>query len=313
QVSFELLSEARRLAAAKNIEVAVVLMGDGVSRFVSELSTHGVKRVFIADDTRLLRYDPGVWLATITRLCQSQKPDLFLLPATSSGEDLAARLSVEQNWPLVSRCDKVKKMGDVLEATRSIHSGKLQESTKCLGMSPYLVTVLPGVIGIRRTAEDEQVAIETLEIVIPPNPVVRVTGFVAADPALMSVEEADIIVAAGRGLGDEENVGLVRELAILLGGSVASTRVVVDLGWLGRETQVGQTGRTVKPRLYVACGVSGATQHTVGMRSSNAIVAINTDPTAPIFNIADLSLNGDVKQLLPSIINLCRERLGKTQ
>lgn len=315
QVTHELLGEARRLVARQEGEVCAVLLGSDVERFAAELVRRGAHRVFVADDPRLARYDPGAWQATVAAWCQQHDPRLVLVPATSSGEDLAARLAVSENWALASRCTGVRFKGDRVEATRPVYGGKLQESIVGVGPGPFLVTVLPEVIGVGVSAgAGESAAASAVAIppVFPSHPAVRVTGFLAASPDTLDLAEADVVVAAGRGMGGEEGVRMVRELAALLGGVVASTRVVVDLGWLGRETQVGQTGRTVKPRLYVACGVSGATQHTIGMRESAAVLAINTDPAAPIFKIADLALNADVADVLPALIDRCRERRSGT-
>lgn len=313
QVSLELLGEARRLLARRDGEIAALLFGHDIGCHALALGRHGAQKVFLVDDARLEHYDPCAWLASMERLCLQQRPDFVFLPATSSGEDLAARLAVARAWPLVARCNRVKFVGDSIETTRQVYGGKLQETTRPLAAGPLLVTVLPGVCGLRAPLDPAEGQLGTTVSVaaeFAERPAVRVTGFAAADPATLDLAEADVVVAAGRGLGAADKVGLVRELAVLLGGVVASTRVVVDIGWLGRETQVGQTGRTVKPRLYVACGVSGATQHTVGMKESGAVVAINTDPAAPIFKIADLALNADVTTLLPALIARCRQRGG---
>ena len=316
EVSRELLAEARRLVSSIQGEVVALLLGSSVAGVAEALVRHGAHKVFVADDPRLMHYDPNIWLETVIALCQQQKPDLILIPATSSGEDVAARLAVAKNWPLLSRSTKIKFRENRVEVVRPLYGGKLQESTRGISDAPCLVTVMPGVIGVpnpgKSVETNSEVAVVPIEAVIPRDVRVKVTGFVAADPDSLDLTEADIIVAAGRGLGHAENVALVQELAVLLGGAVGSTRVVVDLGWLGRETQVGQTGTTVKPRLYIACGISGATQHTIGMKESALIIAINTDPVAPIFNIADLALKADVSQLLPLIIERCRDRSETT-
>ena len=309
QVSFELLGEATRLAAAENGEVLALVLGSGVHQFAPGLARHGAQKTLLADDPSLTHYDPNIWLATIAQLCEQQAPDLLLLPATSSGNDLAARLAVAKNWPLALRCSRVRTTEyGTIETARPLYDGKLQEWTKGVCPGPYLVTVAPGVLGVRPSITEVPVVTAPVEVILPEDPRVRVTGFIPADPDHLDLTEADVIIAAGRGLGGEENVRMVKEVAVLLGGAVASTRVVVDLGWLGRETQVGQTGSRVRPRLYVACGISGATQHTVGMKESAAVIAINTDPAAPIFKIADLALNGDVGELLPAIIEGCHGR-----
>ena len=149
------------------------------------------------------------------------------------------------------------------------------------------------------------------EVVVPERSRVDVGEFIAGDPRTLDIAHADIVVAAGRGMGSKENMQLVEDLAAVLGGSVGGTRVVVDLGWLPRDRQVGQTGAVVKPKLYVACGISGATQHTIGMRDAATIIAINTDAGAPIFKIADLALQADVTEVLPVLTRQCRQAGGR--
>lgn len=308
EVSFELLGEARRITRSKNGNVMAVVLGDGVNNMANELARHGAHTVFVADDARLAHYDPDVWLETIGALCQQEAPDLILLPATTTGEDLAARLAAKKNWPLYSRSTKFKLHRDQIQVVRPVYAGKLQETSTSISGLTCLVTTMPGVIGVRPVENYTDAKLVPIDVVVPTDNRIRVTGFVPADPHNLELTEADVIVSAGRGLGQAENVSLVKELAVLLGGAVGATRVVVDMGWLGKKNQVGQTGTTVKPRLYVACGISGATQHTIGMKESSTIVAINTDPTAPIFKLADLSLNCDVVQLLPVLIDQCRKR-----
>ena len=311
EVSFELLSEARRMARTKDGNVMAVVLGNGISNMVDELAGYGADRIFVADDARLAHYDPQIWQATLSALCQQEAPSLILLPATTTGEDLAARLAVTKNWPLYSRSTKIKFHQDQIQVVRPVYAGKLQETITSISGLTCLVTMIPGVIGVKPAESNTNATLVPIDVVLPIEKRIEVTGFVPADPHNLKLTEVDVIVAAGRGLGQAENVSLVKELAGLLGGAVGATRVVVDLGWLDRKTQIGQTGTTVKPRLYVACGISGATQHTIGMKDSSVIVAINTDPAAAIFNLADLSLNCDAVQLLPVLIDQCRMR-GKT-
>jgi electron transfer flavoprotein alpha subunit len=307
EVTSELLGEARHLLKSNDGEVSALVIGSDAGKIGKVLTEQGAHKVFVADDPQLSHYDPEVWLATLIALCDQQEPDVILAPATSTGEDLAARLAMTKNWPLLSRSTRVKFQGDQIEAIRLLHGGKLQESVRGLGNETCIVTVTPGVLGVRAIEPSGEGSIIPIEIVFPKEVRVKVNGFVTANVDNLDLSEADVIVAAGRGMGNAQNVTLVRELATILGGAVGSTRVVVDLGWLGKETQVGQTGIRVKPRLYLACGISGATQHTIGMKDSATIIAINTDPTAPIFKIADLSLNADIGQLLPEIISRCRD------
>jgi electron transfer flavoprotein alpha subunit len=172
--------------------------------------------------------------------------------------------------------------------------------------------VAPDVIGLEPPDLAHSARVVRAPVAVPKQPRIEVRASQDANPAEIDLCEADVVIAAGRGIGSQENTRFVQELATLLGGSVGATRVVVDLGWLPSAAQVGQTGKTVKPRVYVACGISGATQHTMGMKESGSIVAINTDPAAPIFKIADLALQADVQQLLPVLTERCRRELEAT-
>ena len=172
---------------------------------------------------------------------------------------------------------------------------------------PRLATVIPDVIGVDRPEPSRSARMVRGELVMPDHRPIMVREFIPGDPRTVDLTEARIIVSAGRGVGAKENMRLVEEFAAALGGSVGGTRVAVDLGWVPHERQVGQTGKTVTPRLYVACGISGATQHTLGMKESATVIAINTDPGAPIFKIADLALETDVVELLPALTERCRQ------
>lgn len=308
EVSCELLGEAHRINRSNDGSVMAVVFGRGVSTLAAQLTAHGAEKVFAADDVQLEHYDPLVWLETVSDLCQQHAPALILLPATTTGEDLAARLAARHEWPLYSRSTKIKFQRNGIQIVRPVYAGKLQETISGINEPTCLVTITPGVIGVRPVESSADVTLIPIDVVLPAERRVEVTGFVRADPRNLELNEADIIVAAGRGLGQAENVALVEELAELLGAAVAATRVAVDLGWFSKKSQVGQTGTTVKPKLYIACGISGATQHTIGMKEAATIVAINTDSAAPIFNLADLSLNCDALQLLPALIDQYRKK-----
>lgn len=307
RVTLELLGEARRLAREVGGDVGAVALGASVAGFAEVLARHGAETVYAFEDPRLERYDPDLFAASIGSLCASRAPTLVLFPATTTGSDLALRIALEREWPLAPRCVNFRARDGRIEMVRPVAGEKAHEVVAPARPGPVLATVPPDVIGIEPPGAPRAATLVRGELVAPERPTVTLGDFLPGNPRTLDLSEAEVVVAAGRGVGSKENIRLVEDLAAALGGSVGCTRVVVDLGWLPRERQVGQTGRTVRPRLYVACGISGATQHTIGMKESAAIVAINTDPGAPIFRIADLALQADVTELLPELAARCRE------
>lgn len=310
RVTFELLGEARRLAKETTAEVTAVIFGERVGALTAPLAHYGADAVYVFEDERLRYYDPGLVGASLGRLCAAEQPVLVLFPATSTGSDVAVRLATEHDWPLMAGCVNFHIRDDEIEAVRPLADHKVHAFVRAARPGPRLATVVPDVIGVDRPDTSRSARVLQGEIVIPEQTAVEVRGFIPGDPRTLDLSEAEIVVSAGRGLGCKENMRFVQEFAAALGGSVGGTRVVVDLGWLPRERQVGQTGKTVTPRLYVACGISGATQHTIGMKDSATIIAINTDPGAPIFKVADLALEADVTELLPVLTQRCREERG---
>jgi electron transfer flavoprotein alpha subunit len=307
RVTLELVGEARRLAGRD--EVAAILLGEGVEPLAGELAQCGAGTVYLVDGAELRHYDPELFVATIGALCAAHDPSLVLLPATTTGADLAARLAAERAWPLVTRCTTVRRREGDFEFVRPIGE-TLQAVVVAVASGPRLATIVPDVIGVERPDPGRGARVMPAAVVRPERARVRVRASVAANPATVDLVEADVIVAAGRGIGSKHNLRFVEDLAHALGGTVGATRVAVDLGWLPRERQIGQTGKAVAPRLYVACGISGATQHTIGMKDSATIVAINTDAAAPIFKIADLALQADLAELIPALAEACRRESG---
>lgn len=312
RVTLELLGEARRIARGSGGEVGALLLGERPDAVAAPLAHHGADVVYLASHARLRRYDPEIFAATIGPLCAAAAPLLVLFPATANGSDLAARLAAERGWPLACGCVSFRVRDGDVEMVRSIPGAKLHATVAAAGAAPRLATVPAEVIGVDRPDRGRAARSVALEAALPERRRIEVGAFFAADPRTVGLEEAEIVVAAGRGMGSKQAMSLVENLADALGGSVGATRAVVDLGWLPAERQIGQTGKTVRPRLYVACGISGATQHTVGMKEAATIVAINKDPGAPIFAIADLGLRGDVAELLPALTERLRAMRSAT-
>jgi len=305
-VSFELLGEARRLSRKLPGTIAALVMADGDDLPVDTLAHHGADKVYVIHDARLRHYDPAVAVASIVAHSRIREPALILFAASSTGSDLAARLAASQGWSLVPRCVNVHIRGEQIEFTRPLAQRTIHGIFVAVQSGPKLVTIVPDTLGLERPDPARHAVVEAVPAVVPEHSDVEVCGFVSPDPSTTDLDEAEIVVAAGRGIGTRDNLHLVEALATAMGGSIAGTRPVVDLGWLPHARQVGQTGTSVRPRLYVACGISGAAQHVVGMRDADTIVAINTDRSAPIFEIADLGIVGDVIEILPLLTRHCR-------
>ncbi len=311
-VSFELLGEARRLARKLDARVAVLVLGDHVENEIGILAHYGAETVYVIQDSRLRHYDPELICTSIGELCTLHKPSLVLFPATSTGSDAAVRLSVSYDWPLVPRCVQFRVHGRDIEMVRTFAHHKIHGVMTAAGGEPRLATVEPDILGLQQADHGCRAEVVFVPVITPKQRQIDVCGFIPGNPRELDLREAEIIIAVGRGMGSQENLRLVEDLADVIGASIGCTRAVVDLDWLTHSAQIGQTGTTVRPRLYLACGISGATQHTIGMKDADTILAINTDRGAPIFNIVDLGLVADVNQILPLLTKHCRQECEGT-
>ena len=313
-VSWELLGAAQRLAQELDPQHAVVegvLLGHDVAPIAQEAFRYGAGRVYLMDDPVLAVYRNLPYAAGVSRLVESYQPEIFLIGATTLGRDLASSIATRVQTGLTADCTELAidpKQG-ILAATRPTFGGNLMATILCRQRRPQMATVRP--------------------LVLPmPQPLPQAAGELIREPLGMSEEEmpvrrlrlipsqqqlnleyADVIVAGGRGLGGPDGLPLLEELAQTLGGVLGVSRPLVDAGWVSAEHQVGQTGKTVRPKLYIAAGISGAIQHRVGMSGAGFILAINSDPQAPIFQIADLGIVGDLYQVVPELISQARAAL----
>lgn len=303
-VSWELLGAVQKLShELENSVVEAVLLGHNVAHIAEEAYRYGAKRVYLIDDPVLKDYRNKPYGEGICRLVEKYKPEIFLVGATILGRDLAGSIATHVKTGLTADCtelaiDPEKK---ILAATRPTFGGNLMATILCQKQRPQMATVRPRVLPMPAPlahAEGEIVK-ETLGMSENEVPVKRVR-FIPSDVTL-NIEYADIIVSGGRGVGGPDGFKVLEELAEAVGGVVGASRPVIDAGWLPRDHQVGQTGKTVRPKLYIAAGISGAVQHRVGMSGSDFILAINTDPHAPIFQIADLAIVGDLFQVIPEL------------
>jgi len=301
RLSLELLAAARTVGAAE----AIVLHPDG-GQAVAALGAYGASVVHLGDDPAYARYVADPQTSTLARLVQLEQPALILFPSSSAARDVQARLIQRLSLGVVANAVGVDYEGDALRVT--VPYGAETTATVTLdGGAPHVVQLRPKAYAAEEVGGSAEV--RSINIAVNPDDcrveVVETIPSVSAGPNL---EEAKVIVSGGRGLGQAENFSLLEGLAQQLGGAVGASRAVVDAGWIPYAHQVGQTGKTVKPDLYVACGISGAIQHLAGMKGSRYIIAINSDPDAPIFEIADLGVVGDVLTVVPKLTEALAKR-----
>jgi electron transfer flavoprotein alpha subunit len=314
-VSWELIGHAGKLAADLGGRVAAAVLGHEVEPLAKAAIAYGADRAYLIDDPVLAHYRTQPYLHGMTRLVGKYHPEIVLLGATTTGRDLAGAVATTVHTGLTADCTGLTINPDskLLEQTRPAYGGNIMATILCEKYRPQMATVRPRVMPMpdRDDARQGEIVRESLGLVeadVRAKVIEYVTEVRQEDQ--VRLEDASVIVAGGRGLGGAQGFGMWRELADLLHGVVAASRAAVDSGWMPQLFQVGQTGKTVRPKIYFACGISGAIQHLVGMQTSDVIIAINRDPSAPIFQTADYGIVGDVYRVVPAIIKSVKERLG---
>jgi len=312
-VSWELLGKARELAADLGGRVCSVLLGREVEALTQEAIAYGADAVYLLDDPALAHYRTQPYLHGLARLVRTHRPEIMLLGASTMGRDLAGAVATALGTGLTADCTglAIDPETKLLEQTRPAYGGNIMATILCEKQRPQMATVRPRVMPLpprddSRTGEviREELALGEEDVLL------RIVEYVReSDAARVRIEDASILVSGGRGLGGPEGFRMLADLAQALGGVVSGSRAAVDQGWIDHARQVGQTGNTVRPKLYLACGISGAIQHLVGMETSDVIVAINRDPNAPIFGVATYGLVGDVNEIVPALTRTVKARL----
>ena len=300
KIAFENLSLAKKLSADLGAEVVTVLIGNSISGLGEQLGKYGANKVIACQNEALDLYQPEGYAKILADTVTSEEASIVIMGSTLMGKDLAPRVATRLNAALATDCISVEADDGDLKIIRPMYAGKVRATIR-LKSDIKILTVRPNVYLIEEnpgSAEVVQVAAETGELKT------KVTEVVAGSKDKLDVTEADIIVSGGRGLKESENFHLVTSLADKLGAAQGASRAAVDAGWRPYEEQVGQTGKTVSPSLYIAVGISGAIQHLAGMSSSKYIVAINKDSEAPIFKIADYGIVGDLFEVVPRMIEM---------
>jgi electron transfer flavoprotein alpha subunit len=315
-VSLELLGEARKLAGKLGAEVAGVVMGGDRAQMqdaIVQAWEHGADVVYTVADPALLHYRNEPYSRALTDVVNAYKPEILLLGATVLGRDLAGSVATTLLTGLTADCTELAIDEErSLAATRPTFGGSLLCTIHTLNFRPQMATVRPRVMAMPEREKGRIGRVVELPLVMQEQDIVtKVLGFVPdRDSRKSSLAYADIVVAGGIGLRSPENVQLVRNLAQVLGGEWGGSRPLVQKGWMPAERQIGQTGKTIRPRLYIAAGISGAIQHRVGVEGADLILAINTDPKAPIFDFAHLGIVADAVELLPALTDAFRKRLS---
>jgi electron transfer flavoprotein alpha subunit len=307
RASLEAVSEARRLAGALGATVTAVVVGPGSESLGGELAAYGADSVRVFDDAALGTYSTEAYARALAQAIAEAKPSVVLVPFTAMGKDLAPRVAAQVGAGLASDCVGFQVKGGRLVARRPVYAGKAYATVEWAG-EPQMVTLRPNVFPIGQPDASRKAAV--VKATVDASTRARLTAVKATTQGKVQLTEAQVIVSGGRGLKGPEHFHLVESLAEALGGAVGASRAVVDAGWVDHQLQVGQTGKTVSPALYVACGISGAIQHLAGMSSSKTIVAINKDPDAPIFKVADYGILGDVFEVLPKLTAAAKAHLA---
>lgn len=320
-IAFELLGKAKELAKDLNAKVAAVLIGYDVKKLVPELAAYGADKVIVVDNPALKEYRTEPYTHALSSVINKYKPEIVLVGATSIGRELGPRVSARVATGLTADCTKLE-IGDFplkpvpgkvqkhyqLLMTRPAFGGNTIATIACPEKRPQMATVRPGVMQKIDRIEGAKAVVEEYQLdFIPNNKYVEILEVIKSAVDTVDIMDAKILVSGGRGVGSAENFKLLEDFAEVIGGEVSCSRAVVDSGWKPKDIQVGQTGKTVRPQVYFAVGISGAIQHVAGMEESDIIIAINKDETAPIFEVADYGIVGDLNEILPKLTASVRE------
>lgn len=314
-VVFELINIGRSLADARKSELAVMILGHNLSDAAEELASYPVDKVYVYEAPELEVYDAERYCRVLTDVTRELKPEIFLAGATTTGRSFMSGVAINLYTGLTADCTGLEIGEDgLLHQTRPAYGGNIMATILCKYTRPQMATVRHKVFPTSSKRAEGKAQIVNLT----PKPNLfasrsKFLEFVETVGEKVNLVDADIIVSGGRGLGCPENFSVIRELADELGAAVGASRAAVDAGWIPYAHQVGQTGKTVCPKIYIACGISGAVQHQVGMKSSDTIIAINKDPNAPIFGFADFGFVGDVLEVVPALTKKIRQMRGAAE
>ena len=314
-IALELVGKGKDLAKDLGTEVTAVLVGSGVKELADELAAYGADKVILVDDPELKEYRTEPYAHALASVIEKYKPEIFLVGATAIGRDLGPRVSARIHTGLTADCTQLEigdfpinpvpgkeQLHNQLLMTRPAFGGNTIATIACPEFRPQMATVRPGVMQKAPKVEGAKAVVEEFNPgFTPDDKYVEILEIVKSVVDTVDIMDAKILVSGGRGVGSPENFKILDDLAEVLGATVSCSRAVVDAGWKPKDLQVGQTGKTVRPNVYFAIGISGAIQHLAGMEESDLIIAINKDETAPIFDVADYGIVGDLNKIVPAL------------
>ena len=305
-VTFEMLGKARRLASALGGRAVVALLGQDISAMAAQLG--GADVVLAVEDAALAAFNPERAVWALKSLLSQEQPTLTMIANTSMGMDLAAALSAALDWPLIAYCSDMQVEDSKIVATSQIYGGKIAVETESRG-AHTIASVLAGIFPAVEGQSDTTPTVQSVPAAATSAGRVRFKGLTVPEAGDVDITREMLLVSVGRGIGSKDNIEMVEELAEALGAALSASRPIIDSGWLPKQRQVGKSGLTVKPKLYLAVGISGAPEHLQGMKDAELIIAINTDGGAPIFEVADYGIVGDLFDIVPALA----ERLAEVR
>lgn len=303
-VAFQLLGKGRELANLLEVSLSLIILGADFDNELNNFAKYGADEIIYIKSPKLKHYYSDLYVQALTDIVQKNKPEIVLIGATPTGRDFAPRMAKRLNAGLTADCTglDIDLYTRNLLQTRPTFGGNIMATIRTPNSRPQVATVRPGTFktaeNIKRKAKIRKIEYDFKE----KDSVTKIVKVINKQKEKINLEDADIIVAGGRGVGSKENFKIIEKLAEVLGAELGGSRVTIELNWLSQDRQIGQTGKTVSPKLYIACGISGAIQHLVGMQNSEIIVAINKDPNAPIFSVAHYGIVGDLHEVLPTLI-----------
>ncbi|MEA3306685.1 MAG: electron transfer flavoprotein subunit alpha [Elusimicrobiota bacterium] len=312
KVGYELLSEGRKIADTLGEELCAIVLTNKNPGYEKEIGAYGADKVYMVEHDELEHYDTDVFSTVVVALINRHKPSICLYPATIMGRDLAPRVATSIYVGLTADCTGLSIKDGLLLQSRPAFGGNIMADILSPNSRPQMATVRPNVMKLSEPTGKPAILInEDIKINENIRRVKVIERKIVHDVGTAKIENSDVIISGGRGMKDAKKFKILEELASSLDGMVGASRAAVDLGLKEKSRQVGQSGTTVSPKLYVACGISGAVQHIVGMKSSDVIIAINKDPNAPIFNVAKYGIVGDVHDIVPKLIRAVKKRVKK--
>lgn len=309
-ITLEMLSEARRLAERLRAELCACLLGDGVGHLVPALGMHGATRVHLVEHASLARYGVDAWTAHAAALIAARRPAIVMFGDTPTGAELAPRVAARLGLPCVTGVKKITVTRGRVQLSKSVYDDHAYATVQPVQKRPLVLTLPAGETDIVPAPAAQDPEVVRPDVVPEPRPPrTAIRRVIPGDPRTIAIEDAERIVAVGKGAGIE-GLPALQEFAELLGAALGGSRVAADAGLVPRERQIGVSGRTVRPKLLIACGISGARQFTMGMENSECVIAVNLDEKAGIFEFANLRVRGDLREVIPAVIQHLRERMG---